>query len=192
VAALHPRPDQVQSAFLAFHCWDIPAGRSAIAEVYPALWSRSFAMEGRTPDQHDAYSIAAWLSHADRDGTLTGFLKPELTSPERAVAQVEGWILGVPGPIRAGTRRTGPSSSSFENNSIRKERTQTMKTTEPGHKSKNEQVVVRNTDKPGNDHNQIAHVLRCIRCQNEYGANRSDIWQRRCPTCHGGAKGLSF
>jgi hypothetical protein len=26
-----------------------------IAEVYPALWSRKFATEGRTPDQHDAF-----------------------------------------------------------------------------------------------------------------------------------------
>jgi hypothetical protein len=26
---------------------------------------------------------------------LTAFLKPDLTPPERAVAQVEGWMLGV-------------------------------------------------------------------------------------------------
>jgi hypothetical protein len=30
-----------------FEGWDIPAGRSAIAEVYPALRSRSFDNEGR-------------------------------------------------------------------------------------------------------------------------------------------------
>src|SRR5260370_11909079 len=47
--------------FWPFDGWDIPAGRSAIAEVYPALWSRKFAKEGRTGDQHDAYSIAACL-----------------------------------------------------------------------------------------------------------------------------------
>ena len=34
--------------FWPFDGWDIPAGRSAIAEVYPALWSRSFAREGRS------------------------------------------------------------------------------------------------------------------------------------------------
>jgi hypothetical protein len=34
--------------------WEVPAGRSAIAEVYPALWSRRFAREGRGADQHDA------------------------------------------------------------------------------------------------------------------------------------------
>jgi hypothetical protein len=91
--------------FWPFDGWDIPAGRSAIAEVYPALWSRDFADEGRTADQHDAFSIAAWLSRADRDGSLAAFLKPDLSPPERAVAQVEGWIVGVPGLIRSGKGR---------------------------------------------------------------------------------------
>ncbi len=81
--------------FWPFDGWDLPAGLSAIAEVYPALWSRSFVSADRTGDQHDAYSIAAWLSRADQDGSLATFLKPDLTPPERAVAQVEGWILGV-------------------------------------------------------------------------------------------------
>ena len=81
--------------FWPFDGWDIPAGRSAIAEVYPALWSRGFANEGRTGDQHDAFSIAAWLSRADRDGSLAAFLNPDLSPSERTLAQVEGWILGV-------------------------------------------------------------------------------------------------
>jgi hypothetical protein len=78
-----------------FDGWDIPEGRSVVAEVYPALWSRSFAREGRTSDQHDAYSIAAWLYRADRDGRLGAFLNPSLTASVRTMAQVEGWILGV-------------------------------------------------------------------------------------------------
>jgi len=86
--------------FWPFEGWKIPAGRSAIAEVYPALWSRSFAREGRDGDQHDAYCIAAWLSRADRNGSLAAFLNPDLSPPERTLAQVEGWILGVPGLIR--------------------------------------------------------------------------------------------
>jgi hypothetical protein len=86
--------------FWPFDGWDIPAGRSAIAEVYPSLWRRGFASEGRTGDQHDAFCIAAWLARAERDGTLAGFLKPTLSTAEHAMAQVEGWILGVPGLIR--------------------------------------------------------------------------------------------
>ena len=86
--------------FWPFDGWDIPGGWSAVSEVYPALWNRSFANEGRTGDQHDAYCAAAWLSRADRNRSLAAFLKPELTPPEHAVVQVEGWILGVPGLIR--------------------------------------------------------------------------------------------
>ena len=83
--------------FWPFDGWEIPARRSAVAEVYPALWSRSFPSDGRTGDQHDAYSIAAWLSRADHQGTLNTYLHPGLTPPERAVVLVEGWILGCPG-----------------------------------------------------------------------------------------------
>src|SRR6478735_4834473 len=54
-----------------------------------------------TADQHDAFSIAAWLSRADRDGSLGTFLNPQLTPSEREVATVEGWILGARGLIRS-------------------------------------------------------------------------------------------
>jgi hypothetical protein len=64
------------------------------------LWSRNFANQGRTGDQHDAYCIAAWLSRSDQDGNLAAYMAPDLTPSERAVAQVEGWILGVPGQAR--------------------------------------------------------------------------------------------
>jgi hypothetical protein len=75
--------------------WNIPAGLSAVVEVYPTLWSRTFAREEHNGDQHDAYSAAAWMRRADLDGSLAAFLNPSLATPERAVAQVEGWILGV-------------------------------------------------------------------------------------------------
>jgi hypothetical protein len=86
-----------QVHFWPFDGWEIPHGKSVIAEVYPVLWSRSFPMRNRTSDQHDAFTVAAWLSCADDDGSLDGFLKPDLTPHERSVAEVEGWILGVPG-----------------------------------------------------------------------------------------------
>jgi hypothetical protein len=87
--------------FWPFDGWEISPGRSAIAEVYPSLWSGDFVRENRDPDQHDAFSIAAWLSRAGHGGDLAGILKPNLTARHRAVAQVEGWILGVPGVPRA-------------------------------------------------------------------------------------------
>lgn len=81
--------------FWPFDGWRIPAGRSTLVEVYPALWKHAFAAQGRTADQHDAYSAAAWLRQADLDGRLAEFFNPALTPSQRAIAQVEGWILGV-------------------------------------------------------------------------------------------------
>lgn len=81
--------------FWPFDGWAIPVERSAMVEVYPSLWNRSFAREERTADQHDAYSVAAWMRRADLDGSLPGFLDPSLAPPERTVAWIEGWILGV-------------------------------------------------------------------------------------------------
>jgi len=71
-----------------------PAGRSAIAEVYPALWSRSFAARIETAISHDAYCIAACFAR-DHDGSLTAFLNPTF---RRRSARWRRWRLdiGVP------------------------------------------------------------------------------------------------
>jgi len=65
-------------------------------------------------------------------------------------------------------------------------------TTERGRTNRNGQTVIRATGRPGNDHLQYVYVLRCGRRGTEYGANGSDIWQRRCPSCQGGAPGLNY
>lgn len=82
--------------FWPFDGWDPAPGSHVIAEVYPALWSRSFAPEDRNGHQHDAYSIVAWMRQADASGDLVKFLTPRLTPAERRTAEIEGWILGVP------------------------------------------------------------------------------------------------
>ena len=69
-------------------------------------------------------------------------------------------------------------------------------TTIPGYENKNGQVVIARTDWKGTDHLQYVYILRCKHCGREYGANGSDIWQRKCPsnitTCSsgGGRKGI--
>jgi hypothetical protein len=82
--------------FWPFDGWDIPAGRSAVVEVYPSLWRRDFLKSDRTDDQHDAFVVAAWLRKADMDGTLQAAMHPRLSGSEQMVATAEGWILGVP------------------------------------------------------------------------------------------------
>lgn len=81
--------------FWPYDGWDIPVGCSALVEVYPSLWRGDFLVKGLTPDQQDAYAAAAWLQNADRGGSLKDFLSPRLSPSDRAVAEVEGWILGV-------------------------------------------------------------------------------------------------
>lgn len=63
------------------------------------LWrGRYLTAAGWTPDQQDAYSAACWLQEADREGDLKQFFDPSFVDNvdnERAVAELEGWILGV-------------------------------------------------------------------------------------------------
>lgn len=93
-------PSSTSYASLRSHFWpfagfEVPEGKSVIAEVYPALYKRRFPRDDRTPDEHDAWSIAAWLQEADRRGILDNYFTPPLTLPERKQVELEGWILGV-------------------------------------------------------------------------------------------------
>jgi hypothetical protein len=81
--------------FWPFDGWAIPNGKHAIVEVYPALWSRLYPRENRTPDQHDAWAVAEQLRRLNRDGGMAELLAPHLTPQELATAGIEGWILGV-------------------------------------------------------------------------------------------------
>jgi hypothetical protein len=63
-------------------------------------------------------------------------------------------------------------------------------TTDQGYTNKNGQTVVRATGLPGTDFGQRVYVLGCGSCGREYGANGSDIFQRRCPWCQRGKPGL--
>jgi len=69
--------------------------RSVIAEVYPALWSRAFASEGRNQHQHDAYAVVLWVQQADAAGTLNEYFNPKLPPAVQKTAAIEGWILGL-------------------------------------------------------------------------------------------------
>lgn len=91
----HIRSQLPNVHFWPFDGWEPPQGNSVIVEAYPALWSRRFPKEDRTQDQQDAYAVAEWLRRMDARGTLEGTFKPSLEEEEKAVAEIEGWILGV-------------------------------------------------------------------------------------------------
>ena len=81
--------------FWPFDGWNVPPGRSVVAEVYPSLWRRGFAQENRNDDQHDAFSAAEWMRRSDTDDTLRDFFAPTLSPAEMKAASIEGWILGI-------------------------------------------------------------------------------------------------
>lgn len=81
--------------FWPFDGWIPPVGLSVIAEVYPALWNRTYPLEDRNPHQLDAYSVARWMRDSDSAGSLSGHFQPKLSPAEHMLGQVEGWILGL-------------------------------------------------------------------------------------------------
>ena len=97
-----------------------------------------------------------------------------------------GLNIQLPEVLRQNARRAQPARS--YNSRCRK----SARTTTPGYRNRNDQTVIRDTSLPGNDHNQRTYELDCSKCGNRYGANGSDIWQRRCPKCGGGRPGLPY
>lgn len=49
------------------------------------------------------------------------------------------------------------------------------------------QEVIRRTDKIGTDHCSKIYIMRCTHCNTEYEANSTDLFQKKCPNCQGGA-----
>lgn len=168
-----------QAHFWPFDGWAPAKGASVIAEVYPRLWNREFPSDGRTADQHDAYCVTRWLQDTDRNGRIEEALTAPTPQKIADLGRVEGWILGAEWPP-VETQRTKK----------RPARTTAAPTTELGFINRNNQKVMLKTDILGNDHNQVVYVLQCQNCGSQYGANGSDIFQRRCPSCDGGRPGL--
>ncbi|MCR9295717.1 MAG: hypothetical protein NXI32_23610 [bacterium] len=81
--------------FWPFDGWQVPEGKSVLAEVYPSIFRKRYPNEDRSADQQDAYAVARWLKEADQRGLLERYFDPPLTDQERGVADLEGWILGI-------------------------------------------------------------------------------------------------
>jgi len=75
--------------------WNVPQGKSVIAEIYPAIFKNRFPRGDRSVDQQDAYAVARWLKESGERGILNRYFDPPLSDEERKNADLEGWILGV-------------------------------------------------------------------------------------------------
>ena len=65
-------------------------------------------------------------------------------------------------------------------------------TTVSGYVNPNGQITVRDSGMSGTDHFQHVYQLACSGCGHNYGANGSDVHERRCPNCQGGRPGLQI
>jgi hypothetical protein len=169
------------------------------AEIYPSLL-RIQLTAGQVKDAVQVRTMAAHFAALDDAGKLSTLLAgPAYLTPEdrERVEQEEGWTLGVPSgqqvqpnldlqPLPA-----SPHPSSAVRGTLR-HRGGSGLTTEPGYRNRNSQTVLRSTGLAGTDHGQSVYVLQCGQCKHEYGANGSDIFQRRCPVCQGGRPGLVY
>lgn len=70
----------------------------------------------------------------------------------------------------------------------------TTDTTQIGYVNRNNQRCAGHRCTPGNDHLQLAYRMECLQdgCGQVYGANGTDVFQRRCPKCQGGEPGLPY
>jgi putative restriction endonuclease len=61
---------------------------------------------------------------------------------------------------------------------------------QPGDINPHDQQLLRLTDERGSERHARIWILKCNRCLNVYGAKSTDAFERKCPKCQQGAKGL--
>jgi hypothetical protein len=81
--------------FWPFDGFDVPRGRSVVAEVRPARLRHRYRKEDLNAQEQDAYAVCAWLRERDRLDLLRPYFSPPLSPEEKDRARLEGWILGV-------------------------------------------------------------------------------------------------
>ncbi|MEN8136635.1 MAG: hypothetical protein ABFS18_14045 [Thermodesulfobacteriota bacterium] len=68
----------------------------------------------------------------------------------------------------------------------------TTTTTQIGYINRKNQKNHGHMNLQGNDHGALAYKLECLLCGHIYGANGTDIFQRKCPACQNGKPGIPF
>lgn len=81
--------------FWPFDGWNVPPGKSVIAEIYPSLFRNRYPRSDRSADQQDAYAVSRWLMEMDAAHAMDRYFMPPLSESQQIRAKNEGWILGV-------------------------------------------------------------------------------------------------
>lgn len=97
-------------------------------------------------------------------------------------------IVGIWGATRRATPRFADRAASAKHALAAQE----ISAGVPGFVNRNQQEVVRVIDTRYDNPMQHIHELRCRYCGHQYGAKDSEISQRNCPDCQGGAPGVQL
>jgi hypothetical protein len=65
-------------------------------------------------------------------------------------------------------------------------------TTRIGYVNRNKQRCEGTRGVAGTDHRALAYKMVCLVRGHVYGANGTDVFQRKCPHCQGGQPGIPF
>ncbi len=177
--------------FWPFEGWQYPPDRSVVVEVYPRLMSGNYPVAERTPDQHDAYCVAAWMADQDKEGALAQFFNPPLTLPQRQIAQIEGWIFGLMKTELPTSRAKSRSSPAREDRPAPKLRP-SAEIPDAGFVNGYGQVVIRRTLLNADAEGARTLAVHCSHCDAVYGASSRAFRKCRCPSCQDGLEGLPY
>jgi hypothetical protein len=127
-------------------------------------------------------------------GVLCLYLCAFLPSPGRVIRTAAPKLCGRGAALRLLHAGRGPPlATEFATSAQVQRRFRVFATgTQTAYENRNRQIAVRPTGLPGTDHRQYIYVMRCGDCGQEYRANGSDIYERKCPKCQGRAPGLSY
>ena len=87
--------------FWPFDGFEVPKGKSVVAEVRPARLRHRYRKEGLSAQEQDAYAVCAWLRERDQLGLLRPYFTPA------ALGRGEG--AGPPRRVDPGRRLTAPA-----------------------------------------------------------------------------------
>jgi len=67
-------------------------------------------------------------------------------------------------------------------------------TVQIGYINPNNQMCLGTKDTPGTDHLQVSYRMICLEenCEIIYGANGTDVHEKKCPKCQNGAPGIPY
>jgi hypothetical protein len=121
---------------------------------------------------------------------LTGKIEPKRLNDLRYYESVLDYLQGI--CHKADVLPCELDAAAFDYEDLGFGSTKEPTTTEPGFVNLNGQVTIRNTGLPGTDHNQYVYQIACSHCGETYGANGTDIFERKCPRCQQGKAGISL